>query len=124
MIASMPIHVGKVTKNRLELLFAFQEIGHETTWDYVSQQMESSEILMDIAQTQMKKMLQARSPHQAAQTWGNGAISLGKAVLDHAIATTDISRTAERQAMDLFMDAMSACLKNKAALASGSDRLN
>lgn len=124
MIASMPIHVGKVTKKRLELLFAFQEVGNETTWDYVSQQMESSEILMDIAQTQIKGMLQARNPHQAAQTWGNGAISFGKAVLDHAIATTDISRTAERQAMDLFMDAMSACLKNKAALASGGDRLN
>ncbi|MBF0133910.1 MAG: hypothetical protein HQL75_15160 [Magnetococcales bacterium] len=124
MIASMPIHVGKVTKNRLELLFAFQEIGNETTWDYVSQQMESSETLMDIAQTQMKRMFQARNPYQAVETWGNGAVSLGKAVLDHAIATTDISRTAERQAMDLFIDAMSACLKNKAALASGGTRLN
>ncbi|MBF0605724.1 MAG: hypothetical protein HQL07_18775 [Nitrospirae bacterium] len=124
MIASMPVHVGKVTKNRLALLFAFQEIGNETTWDYVSQQMESSETLMDIAQAQMKGMLQARNPHQAAATWGNGAISLGKAVLDHAIATTDISRTAERQAMDLFMDAMFACLNNKTTLAWGGTRLN
>lgn len=124
MIASMPVHVGMVTKNRLAFLLAIQEIGNENGWDYVSQQMESSEALMDIARMQMKGILQARTPHQAVKTLGNGAVSFGRAVLGHTIATNDIVRTAERQAMDLLIEAMSVCLKDKTTLALGGDRLN
>ncbi|MBF0145711.1 MAG: hypothetical protein HQL84_07290 [Magnetococcales bacterium] len=110
MNASMPEYVGKVYQNRLDLLLSIQDIGKESGWDFVSQQMETSEVMMRLTRNQMSNLFRARTPGQGMETMGRWTVDLGKTFLDHAIVTTGITRDAEHQAMEVLMRYLTACL--------------
>ncbi|MBF0422302.1 MAG: hypothetical protein HQL73_04855 [Magnetococcales bacterium] len=109
MNAAVTERVGKVYRNRFNLLMSFQELGKEVCWDYVSQQMEASEDLAHLMRNQVGNMLKVAVPNQAVATMGLGAVSVGRAMLGHAVAATKITRHAEREAWEIMVNHMSEC---------------
>lgn len=120
----MPEQVGKAYRNRLDLLLAIQEVGKESGWDYVSQQMETSETLARLVQVQIKEVASVKMPCDALEDLGRGVVACGKTILGHTIASTEIARLAERQTMELLVDHWVACLEGKVTAAFSVDTVH
>ncbi|MBF0416054.1 MAG: hypothetical protein HQL79_09840 [Magnetococcales bacterium] len=111
MSALISERVEKSFSNRMSMLLAFQEIGKETCWDYLSQQLETSETLMHLTRHHLGQVFEAKTAPQTVAAVGMGTVSVGKAILGHAAATTMITRTAERQAAELWLQHLADCLR-------------
>ncbi|MBF0110500.1 MAG: hypothetical protein HQL76_15135 [Magnetococcales bacterium] len=113
MIASMPGLAGRMYCDELDLLLSLQEIGKESGWDCLSQQMEVSETLVRMTRGHLGTVVRETAPHKAMKTLGLASVDMGRTLFKHAVATTEIVRDAERQAMDLLIGYMALCLKGE-----------
>lgn len=103
--------VEKGYRNRMAMMLSFQEIGKETCWDYLSQQLETSETLLHLTRHHLGNVFEAKTAHQTVAAVGLGTVSVGRTILGHAVATTEITRTVERQALELWLHHLADCLR-------------